>query len=143
MRAIIAAVLAMTASVAIADDIDDVHRQALAGRDSYWNCLARESMRDSNRSLSGTDFTLHIAGACPSERQSFRVALVGYLTMQFPSVDAGVHMTTANNAIGFSLQRFSTFAPLSVPDLARAFIACRARTIVVLSQIVEQSRTAA
>jgi hypothetical protein len=102
MRAIIVAVLAMTTSVAIADDIEDAHRQALAGRDSYWNCLAQEYTRDSNRSLSVPDFTLHIASVCPSERQNFRVALVGYLTVRSPSVDAGAHMTTANNAIALA-----------------------------------------
>lgn len=89
----------MTTSAAIADDIDDAHRQAVSGRDSYWNCLAQEYQRDSNKNLSGQDFTLHIASVCPSERQNFRVMLVGYLTMQYPDVDAGAHMTTANNAI--------------------------------------------
>jgi hypothetical protein len=99
MRALIAAAVAMTTSAAIADDIDDAHRQAVSGRDSYWNCLAQEYQRDSNKNLSGQDFTLHIASVCPSERQNFRVMLVGYLTMQYPDVDAGAHMTTANNAI--------------------------------------------
>lgn len=99
MRAAMVAVIAMTASVAMADDIDDAHRQAVAGRDSYWNCLAQEYQRDGNKSMSGQDFTLRIASACPSERQNFRVTLVDYLSMQFPSVDAGAHMTTANNAI--------------------------------------------
>jgi hypothetical protein len=99
MRALIAAAVVMTTSAAIADDIDDAHRQAISGRDSYWNCLAQEYQRDSNKNLSGQDFTLHIASVCPSERQNFRVMLVGYLTMQFPDVDAGAHMTTANNAI--------------------------------------------
>jgi hypothetical protein len=41
MRALVVAVVAMTASVALADDVDDAHRLALAGRDSYWNCLAQ------------------------------------------------------------------------------------------------------
>ena len=99
MRMVIAAALAMTTSVAIADDIGDAHRQALAGRDSYWNCLAQEYSRDGNKSLSDQEFTLHIASACPSERQNFRVTLVDFLSMQFPDVDAGAHMTTANNAI--------------------------------------------
>jgi hypothetical protein len=99
MRVLIAAAVAMTTSAAIADDIDDAHRQAVSGRDSYWNCLAQEYQRDSNKNLSGQDFTLHIASVCPSERQNFRVMLVGYLTMQYPDVDAGAHMTTANNAI--------------------------------------------
>jgi hypothetical protein len=99
MRALIAAAVAMTTSAAIADDIDDAHRQAVSGRDSYWNCLAQEYQRDSNKNLSGQDFTLHIASVCPSERQNFRVMLVGYLTMQYPDVDAAAHMTTANNAI--------------------------------------------
>jgi hypothetical protein len=102
MRAMIAAVLAMTMSVATADDIDDAHRQALTGRDSYWNCLAQEYTRGSNSSLSEPDFTLHVARACPSERQNFRVALVGYLTLQFPGVDAGDHMATANTAIALA-----------------------------------------
>ena len=52
--------------------------------------------------MSDQDFTPHIADVCPSERQNFRVALVDYLTLQFPSVDAGDHMTTANNAIALA-----------------------------------------
>jgi hypothetical protein len=99
MRAPMAAVLAMTVSVALADDIGDAHRLAISGRDSYWNCLAREYTSDSNKSLSGEDFTLRIASVCPSERQNFRVAPVDYLSLQFPDVDAGAHMTSANNAI--------------------------------------------
>lgn len=99
MRSMILAVLAMTSSVALADEVDDAHRLAVSGRDSYWNCLAREYQRDSNNSLSGQDFTSLIASACPSERQNFRVSLVDYLSQQFPNIDAGAHMTTANNAI--------------------------------------------
>jgi hypothetical protein len=76
MRTIILAVVAMTTSVALADDIQDAHRQAVAGRDSYWNCLAREYTRDSNKGMSGPDFTSLIASACPFERQNFRVMLV-------------------------------------------------------------------
>jgi hypothetical protein len=102
MRTIVAAVLAMTASVAVADEIDDAHRLAISGRDSYWNCLAREYTRDGNKSLSEQDFTLRVASVCPSERQNFRVSLVSYLTMQFPNDDAGVHMTTANKAIALA-----------------------------------------
>jgi len=99
MRMIVAAALAMITSAALADDVEDAHRQAVAGRDSYWNCLAQEYSRDSNHGMSGQDFTLHIASVCPSERQNFRVMLVDYLSMQFPDADAGAHMTTANNAI--------------------------------------------
>jgi hypothetical protein len=102
MRTIVAAVLAMTASVATADELDDAHRLAISGRDSYWNCLAREYTQDGNKSLSEQDFTRRVASVCPSERQNFRVSLVGYLTMQFPNDDAGVHMTTANNAIALA-----------------------------------------
>lgn len=97
-RTILAAVLAMAAPAAMADELDDAHRLAVSGRNSYWNCLAREYQRDDNKSLSGQDFTALIASVCPSERQSFRVALVDYLSQQFPN-DAGDHMTTANNAI--------------------------------------------
>ena len=99
MRALAAAVLAMTFSAAMADELDDAHRLAVSGRDSYWNCLAREYQRDDNQNMPGPDFTSLIASVCPSERQSFRVALVDYLSQQFPNVDAGAHMTTANNAI--------------------------------------------
>ena len=55
MRALMVAVVAMTSSVAMADDVDDAHRLALSGRDSYWNCLAREYQQDSNKGLSGQD----------------------------------------------------------------------------------------
>jgi hypothetical protein len=104
MRAIIVAALVMMASGAWADELDDAHRQAVSGRDSYWNCLAREYQKDSNNSLSGQDFTSLIASACPSERQNFRVSLVDYLSQQFPNVDAGAHMTTANKAIAAAQQ---------------------------------------
>jgi hypothetical protein len=99
MRAFILAVMMMTASASFAGEIEDAHRQAVAGRDSYWNCLAREYPRDSNKGMSGEQFTSLIAGVCASERQNFRVMLVDYLSLQFPDVEAGAHMTTANNAI--------------------------------------------
>ena len=99
MRAFILAALVMTASPAFAGELEDAHRQAVAGRDSYWNCLAREYPRDGNKNMSGEQFTSLIAGVCASERQNFRVMLVDFLSLQFPDVDAGTHMTTANNAI--------------------------------------------
>jgi hypothetical protein len=99
MRMLIAAALAMTASAALADEVDDAHRLAVSGRDSYWNCLAREYQRESNKGMSAPDFTSLIASVCPSERQNFRVSLVDYLSQQYPNVDSGAHMTTANNAI--------------------------------------------
>lgn len=112
MRTVMAAaILAMTASAAMADEIDDAHRLALAGRDSYWNCLAREYTPDSIKKMSGQDFTLHIASVCPSERQNFRVTLIDYLSRQFPGVDAGDHLTTANKAIA-----------LAQADIVTAFI---------------------
>jgi len=99
MRAIILAAVLMLPSFAFADEIEDAHRQAVAGRDSYWNCLAREYGRDSNKAMSDQDFTSLIAGACRSERQNFRVMLVDFLSLQFPDGEPGAHMTTANNAI--------------------------------------------
>ena len=99
MRLMIAAVLVMTASGATAGELDDAHRLALQGRDSYWNCLARQYSRDATRTMSEQDFTRDIASVCPSERQNFRVTLVDYLSMQFPDTEAGAHMTTANKAI--------------------------------------------
>jgi hypothetical protein len=114
MRALMAAALAMVTSAATADDIENAHRQTLAGRDSYWNCLAEEYTRDSNKTMSGQEFTSLIANVCASERQNFRVMLVDYLSLQFPDVDAGGHMTTANNAIG-----------LAQKDIVAAFIGRR------------------
>jgi hypothetical protein len=102
MRMMIAAILAMTTTIAIADETEDAHRLAVSGRDAYWNCLAREYPRDSNKTLSEADFVSLIASVCRSERQNFRVALVDYLTMQFPGNEAGANMTTANNAIALA-----------------------------------------
>ena len=108
MRTVIVAAVAMMASVAMADDVDDAHRQAVSGRDSYWNCLAQEYSKGSNRGMSGKDFTTLIAGACASERQNFRVMLLGYLSMQFPDVDAGAHIITANDAIASAQENVVT-----------------------------------
>jgi hypothetical protein len=108
---IVAAAALLTTSAAMADELDDAHKLALVGRDSYWNCLAQEYSVPGNKSMSGQDFTSHIADVCPSERQNFRVSLVDYLSLQFPSVDAGDHMTTANKAIA-----------LAQKDIVTAFI---------------------
>src|SRR3954452_11841518 len=99
MRMIIVAMVAIISSIALADDVDEAHRRAVSGRDSYWNCLARQYQQHDNRNMSGLDFTSLIASACPSERQNFRVSLLDYLSLQFPDVDAGAHMSTANDAI--------------------------------------------
>jgi hypothetical protein len=99
MRVMVAAVLVMTASGAIADEIEDAHRLALQGRDSYWNCLAREYSEGNIKRMSEQDFSRDIASVCASERQNFRVTLVDYLSMQFPDSEAGAHLTTANRAI--------------------------------------------
>jgi hypothetical protein len=111
MRVVLAAALAMVTSAAMADDIENAHKQTLAGRDSYWNCLAEEYTRDSNKTLSGQDFASLIANACSSERQNFRVMLVDYLSLQSPDVDPRARMTTANNAIA-----------LAQKDIVTAFI---------------------
>lgn len=102
------AIAVMTASVAMAGEIDDAHRQAVAGRDSYWNCLAGEYQREHRSAVSGPEFTALIASACPSERQNFRVMLVAYLSMLFPRDDTGSHMTTANKAIASAQQDIVT-----------------------------------
>jgi len=115
MRMMIAALLALTASAAVADEVDDAHRLAVSGRDSYWNCLAREYPRDGNKAMSEQDFTSLIASTCPSERQNFRVSLVDFLSLQFPDQDAGAHMTTANRAI-----------ELAQKDIVSAFVKRRA-----------------
>ncbi|MEW6149567.1 MAG: hypothetical protein AB1745_16435 [Pseudomonadota bacterium] len=91
---------AMTRS-ALADDDDAKSMQKLAqqSRDDYWHCLAREYSRESNQGLSEQDFGRSVAGACPSERQYYRVTLLDYLTTQYPSIDAGAHLATANRAV--------------------------------------------
>jgi hypothetical protein len=116
MRMILAAVLAMTASAAVAEEIDEAFKLAVSGRDTYWTCIAQEYGRDANQGLSEPDFTQRVASACPSERQSFRVALVEYLTMKSPDADAGEHMTTANKAIALAEQ-----------DIVTAFVRRKAR----------------
>src|SRR3954452_9607100 len=108
MRAIVVAMVAMLGSGAFAGDLEDAHRQAVSGRDSYWNCLTREYQRQDNRNMSGSDFKSLIARACPSERQSFRVRLTEYLALQFPDGNSGSHMTNANNAIGFAQKDVAT-----------------------------------
>jgi len=49
--------------------------------------------------MSALDFTADIASACPSERQNFRVALLDYLSLQFPTNEADANLATANHAI--------------------------------------------
>lgn len=91
---------AMTFSAA-ADDDDAMGSQKLAqrGRDDYWHCLAREYSRDRNQGMSEQDFGRSVAAACPSERQYYRVALLDYLTTQYPNIDSGAHLATANRAV--------------------------------------------
>ena len=108
MRIMIAALLAITASRAAADEIDDAHRQALRGRDDYWNCLAREYQRNDAKAMSAQDFTADITSACPSERQNFRVALLDYLDQKYPGAADGEHLTTANRAIELAQQDIIT-----------------------------------
>jgi hypothetical protein len=99
MRMFLTVALAMTASSALADEIDDAHRLALQGRDSYWNCLAREYSSEGTKGMSAQAFTADIANVCPSERQNFRVALIDFLSLQNPNADSGDHLSTANRAI--------------------------------------------
>ena len=102
MRILIAALVVMITCPALADEVDDARRLAVSGRDAYWNCLAREYPRESNKNMPEQEFGALIAAACASERQNFRVALVGYLGIQFPHKDADANLTTANNAIAFA-----------------------------------------
>jgi hypothetical protein len=99
MRTIIALALILIASGALADELGDAHKLALQGRDSYWNCLAREYQRDGSKKMSAQDFTADIASVCPSERQNFRVTLMDYLSMQFPDAEPSANLTAANRAI--------------------------------------------
>ena len=99
MRMILAAALAMVTTGALADEVDDAHHLALQGRDSYWNCLAREYSRGDAKTMSVQDFTADIAAVCPSERQNFRVRLLDYLSLQFPNSDSGSNLVTVNHAI--------------------------------------------
>ena len=99
MRMGLGAALAIIATSALADEIGDAHRLALQGRDSYWNCLAREYQNDGTRGMSAQAFTADIQSICPSERQNFRVTLIDYLSLQDPSAEAGSHLSTANRAI--------------------------------------------
>jgi hypothetical protein len=102
MRILIAALAVMTIVPAFADEADDARRLAVSGRDAYWSCLAREYPREGNRNLAEQEFGALIASACASERQNFRVTLIGYLGIQFPDKDANTNLTTANDAIALA-----------------------------------------
>ena len=108
MRMLVAAVLLITSSAAMADEVDDAHKLAITGRDAYWNCLAREYPRDSNKTMSDQDFSSMIARACASERQNFRVSLIDFLSQQFPNEDEGMHLATANRAIDLAQKDIAT-----------------------------------
>lgn len=81
------------------DDAKGAQKLAMQSRDDYWHCLAREYSRDSNQGMSEQDFGRSVAGACPSERQYYRVALLDYLTSQYPNIESGAHLATANRAV--------------------------------------------
>jgi hypothetical protein len=81
------------------DDAKGAQKLAMQGRDDYWHCLAREYSRDSNQGMTEQDFGRSVAGACPSERQYYRVALLDYLTTQYPTIEGGAHLATANRAV--------------------------------------------
>lgn len=81
------------------DDTKGAQKLAMQGRDDYWHCLAREYARDSNQAMLEQDFGRSVAGACPSERQYYRVALLDYLTSQYPNIESGAHLATANRAV--------------------------------------------
>ncbi len=49
--------------------------------------------------MSEQEFTADVASVCPSERQNFRVTLLDYLTLQFPDVEPGAHLATADRAV--------------------------------------------
>ena len=89
----------MSPVIADDDDARDAQKLAKQGRDDYWHCLSREYSRDSNQGLSEQDFGRSVASACPSERQYYRVTLLDYLTTQYPDIDAGAHLATANRAV--------------------------------------------
>lgn len=100
------AALAMMTSAAMTfaakaddDDAKGAKKLAMQGRDDYWHCLAQEYARDSNQGMSEQDFGRSVAGACPSERQYYRVALLDYLTSQYPNIESGAHLATANRAV--------------------------------------------
>jgi hypothetical protein len=121
MRMVIAAVVAMMISAAMADELDDAHRLAVAGRDSYWKCLAREYSRDSNKRMSGEDFASHLASVCASERQNFRVALMGYLSMQSLGTDAGAHHGQQRHRTGPKGYRDGFYQAQGFVEVATAF----------------------
>ncbi|WIW44063.1 hypothetical protein ML401_21405 [Bradyrhizobium sp. 62B] len=89
----------MSSVTADDDDAKGARKLAQQGRDDYWHCLAREYSRDSNQGMTEQDFGRSVAGACPSERQYYRVTLLDYLTTQYPDIDAGAHLATANRAV--------------------------------------------
>jgi len=99
MRMLVAAVLLIASSAAMADEVDDAHKLAITGRDAYWNCLAREYPSDTNKAMSDQEFSSLIGSVCASERQNFRVSLIDFLSLQFPTQGTDARLSTANRAI--------------------------------------------
>lgn len=89
----------MSSGLADDDDAKGAQKLAQQGRDDYWHCLARVYSRESDQGMSEQDFGRSVASACPSERQYYRVSLLDFLTTQYPNIDSGAHLATANRAV--------------------------------------------
>ena len=63
MRMVVAAVVAMIISAAMADELDDAHRLAVAGRDSYGNAWPGSIRATATRACRGR-ISLPISRAC-------------------------------------------------------------------------------
>ena len=83
-------------------DQEKARQWAHSFKEQYWQCLANETERMLPRKISAQDFSLFIKGACPTEAQKFRVALVDYLAMKFPDIAANTHLSAADNAISLA-----------------------------------------
>jgi len=93
----LACVLAV-ASNAYADE-EAARRAAHAFKEQYWECLASTAVQALPKKFSGQDFAYYVKGSCPDEAQNFRVAVVDYLALKFPNIDACTHLASANMVI--------------------------------------------
>ena len=97
-------------------DIEKARQAAQSYKQKYWECLAAEIVRMVPTTVSAQDFSLLLQGACPTEKQNFRVPFVDYFAMKFP--DVGVQA---------QLSQFEIVAKAAQDDALRGFINLRSR----------------
>jgi len=80
-------------------DKDRAHSFAIAARDTYWECLAKETVKVVKTTMPAQDFKLMLEGSCPDQKRDFRIKLSDYLGMMHPDIAAQTHISQADYTI--------------------------------------------